>query len=47
MAATAMAIAGGGALKSLETTVLMSVEDTVAAMKKAAQIRYKAPGAKG
>jgi len=47
MAATAMAIAGGGALKSLETTVLISVEDTVAAMKKAAQIRYRAPGAKG
>ena len=47
MAATAMAISGGGALESFETTVLMSVEDTVSAMKKAAQIRYRAPGVKG
>jgi uncharacterized protein with GYD domain len=44
MAAVALAIAGGGALKSLETTVLMSVEDTVNALRKAGTIRYRPPG---
>lgn len=47
MAATAMAISGGGALDKFETTVLMSVEDAMAAMKKAGKIKYKAPGNKG
>jgi uncharacterized protein with GYD domain len=45
MAAVALAIGGGGALRSLETTVLMSVDDTIAALHKAGQIRYRAPGA--
>ena len=44
MAAVALAITGGGALSSLETTVLMSVEETLDALRKAEQIRYKAPG---
>ena len=44
MAAVALAISGG-ALGSLETTVLMSVEETMDALRKADQIRYKAPGA--
>jgi uncharacterized protein with GYD domain len=45
MAAVALAISGGGALSSLETTVLMSVEETMDALEKAAEIGYRAPGA--
>ena len=44
MAAVAMAIGGGGALSSIETTVLMSVDDTLEALRKAEQVRYRAPG---
>ena len=46
MAATALAIGAGGALSSMNTTVLMSVEDTVAALKKASSIKYRPPGEK-
>ncbi|MFJ7270752.1 GYD domain-containing protein [Streptomyces sp. NPDC099050] len=45
MAAVALAISGGGALSSFETTVLLSVDDTLAALRKAEQIRYRPPGA--
>jgi hypothetical protein len=45
MAAVALAIGGGGALSSLETTVLMTVEETVEALRKAQQVKYKPPGA--
>jgi len=45
MAAVAMAISGGGALSSLETTVLLTVEETMDAMRKAKQVRYRPPGA--
>ena len=45
MAAVALAIGAGGALQSIETTVLLSVEDTLAALKKAGEVRYRAPGA--
>jgi len=45
MAAVAMAISGGGALSSLETTVLLTVDEAMAAMRKAEQVRYRAPGA--
>ena len=45
MAATALAIGAGGALASMETTVLMTVEDTLAALKKASSIKYRPPGA--
>jgi uncharacterized protein with GYD domain len=45
MAAVAMAIAGGGALSSIETTVLLTVEETIDALRKAEQVRYQAPGA--
>ena len=38
MAATALAISAGGALSSLQTTVLLTVEETLAAMKKASSI---------
>ena len=44
MAATAIAISSGGALSSLQTTVLLSVEDTIAAMRKASAIAYRPPG---
>ena len=45
MAAVALAIGSGGALSSLETTVLLSVEDTMAALGAAQGITYRAPGA--
>ena len=44
MAATAIAIGAGGALSSLETTVLLTVEETIAALKKASSIAYRPPG---
>jgi len=45
MAAVALAISGGGALSSLETTVLLTVEETMDALRKAKQVQYRAPGA--
>lgn len=44
MAAVAVAIGGGGALSSFDTTVLLSVEETLEALQKAQQLRYRAPG---
>jgi uncharacterized protein with GYD domain len=44
MAAVALAIGGGGALSSFDTTVLLTVEETMEALKKAGQIQYQAPG---
>lgn len=44
MAAVVLAISAGGALSSLETTVLMSVDETLDALRKAEGVRYKAPG---
>jgi uncharacterized protein with GYD domain len=46
MAATALAIGSGGALASIQTTVLMTVEDTLAALEKASSISYRPPGEK-
>ena len=45
MAAVAVAIAGGGALSSFETTVLLTVEETIDAVRNAEQVGYQAPGA--
>ena len=45
MAAVALAIGSGGALSSFETTVLMSVDETLEALGKAQQVKYRAPGA--
>jgi uncharacterized protein with GYD domain len=45
MAAVALAIGAGGALSSIETTVLLSVDETLDALRKAQQIQYKPPGA--
>ena len=47
MAAVAMAISAGGALRSFETTVLLDVEETIAAMRKASRIAYRPPGQTG
>ena len=44
MAAVALAIAGGGALSSSETTVLLTVDETMDALRKAGQVGYRAPG---
>ena len=45
MAATAIAIGAGGALSSIQTTVLLTVEETIDALRKAKQIKYRPPGA--
>jgi hypothetical protein len=45
MAAVALAIGAGGALSSFETTVLLSVEETMQALGKAKSIRYRPPAA--
>ncbi|TMB53365.1 MAG: GYD domain-containing protein [Chloroflexi bacterium] len=47
MAAAAIAIGGGGALSSIETTVLLTVEETLEALKKASTIGYRPPGVQG
>jgi hypothetical protein len=44
-AAVALAISGCGALSSIETTVLLSVDETLEALRKAEQVRYRPPGA--
>jgi uncharacterized protein with GYD domain len=45
MAAVALAISGGGALSSFETTVLLTVDETLGALRKAAEVQYQEPGA--
>jgi uncharacterized protein with GYD domain len=45
MAAVALALSGGGALSSLETTVLMTVDETIEALRRVEQVQYRAPGA--
>jgi uncharacterized protein with GYD domain len=44
VAAVALAITSGGALSKLETTVLMTVDETLEALRKVEQIKYRAPG---
>jgi len=44
MAGLAVAIAAGGALASVETTVLLSVEETLQALAKGKGIGYRKPG---
>jgi uncharacterized protein with GYD domain len=44
MAAVAVAISAGGALSSHQTTALLTVEETLAALEKARSIKYKPPG---
>jgi uncharacterized protein with GYD domain len=47
MAATALAISSGGALSSVQTTVLLTVEETLSALQKASSIKYRPPGDEG
>ena len=47
MAATAIALSAGGALSTVETTALLTVEETIAALKKASSIKYRPPGEAG
>jgi uncharacterized protein with GYD domain len=44
MAAVAIALSGGGALSAVETTVLMTVDETLDALRQAAAIGYRPPG---
>lgn len=45
MAAVAIAIGGGGALSKLETTPLLTVEETLDALRRAQKVAYRPPGA--
>jgi len=45
MAAVALALGAGGALDALETTVLLTVDETLDALRQAGQIKYRPPGA--
>jgi uncharacterized protein with GYD domain len=45
IASVMLAIASGGALSSWETTVLLTVEETLEALRMAEQVSYRAPGA--
>jgi uncharacterized protein with GYD domain len=45
MAAVALAIAGGRALSAFETTVLLTVDETMDALRTAGRIQYRPPGA--
>ena len=44
MASVVLAIGAGGALSSCETTVLLTIEETLEALGKAKTIRYRPPG---
>ena len=45
MAAVALAISSGGALSSHETTVLLSIDETLDALRQAGKVGYRSPGA--
>ena len=45
MAAVALAIGSGGALSKMETTVLLTVEETLDALGRAQGVAYRPPGA--
>lgn len=47
MAATAIAISAGGALSSFQTTPLLTVDETIAALERASSIGYRRPGEAG
>jgi len=44
VAAVAIAIGGGGALSKIETTSLLTVEETLDALRLAQKVGYRAPG---
>lgn len=43
MAAVSLALSGGGALAKVDTTVLLTVEETLAALGRVESIRYRPP----
>ena len=45
MAAVALAINAGGALSAFDTTVLLSVDETLEALRKSKGVAYRTPGA--
>ena len=45
MAAVAIALGGGGSLSKTETTVLLTVEETLEALRRAGSVGYRPPGA--
>ena len=45
MAAVAIALSGGSALSKLETTPLLTIEETLDALRRAQSVGYRAPGA--
>jgi len=45
VAAALIAIGSGGALSSFSTTVLLTVEETLAALEKSRAVQYRPPGA--
>jgi uncharacterized protein with GYD domain len=44
MAAVALALGAGGALGTLDTTVLLTVDQTLEALHRARDVRYRPPG---
>ena len=44
MAAVAIALGAGGALSTVDTTVLLTVEETLEALGRVGSIRYRPPG---
>ena len=44
MAAVGLAITGGGALSKFETTTLLTVEETLDALRRAQKVGYRQPG---
>ena len=44
MAAVSMALSGGSALSKCETTALLTVEETLDALRRVESIRYRPPG---
>ena len=44
MATVVLAIGGGGALSSIETTVMLTVEETMDALRGAQSVGYRMPG---
>jgi uncharacterized protein with GYD domain len=45
MAVVALALSGGGALSALETNVLLTVDETIEALRRVEQVQYRPPGA--
>jgi uncharacterized protein with GYD domain len=45
MAAVSVAIGSGGAVSAIETTVLITVEEALEALRRAADVKYRPPGA--